>query len=76
MSVVTALLLSALVALLALAIGVALGAGLAPRLMERRQRRATAQSGITVSQMLAHIVSQSPVGIVMSVTSSVSAPPK
>ena len=65
MSVVSALLIAAVVALLALAIGVALGAGLAPRLTERRQRRATAQSGITVSQMLAHIVSQSPVGIVV-----------
>ena len=54
-----------LVALLALVIGVALGAGLAPRLMERRQRRAVEQSGITVSQMLDHIVSQSPVGIVV-----------
>ena len=65
MSVVSALLIAAVVALLALAIGAALGARLAPRLTERRQRRATAQSGITVSQMLAHIVSQSPVGIVV-----------
>jgi two-component system, OmpR family, sensor histidine kinase SenX3 len=64
-SVVSALLIAAVVALLALAIGAALGAGLAPRLTEHRQRRATAQSGITVSQMLAHIVSQSPVGIVV-----------
>ena len=65
MSVVSTLLIAAVVALLALAIGAALGAKLAPRLTERRQRRATAQSGITVSQMLAHIVSQSPVGIVV-----------
>jgi two-component system sensor histidine kinase SenX3 len=64
-SVVTALLLVALVALLTLVIGVAVGAGLGPRLMERRQRRVTAQTGITVSQMLAHIVSHSPVGIVV-----------
>ncbi len=65
MSVVTALLLTAAVALLALVIGVALGAGLAPRIVERRQRRATEESGITVSEMLAHIVSLSPVGIVV-----------
>jgi two-component system, OmpR family, sensor histidine kinase SenX3 len=37
----------------------------APRLMERQQRRSTEQSGITVSRMLEHIVSQSPVGIVV-----------
>jgi two-component system sensor histidine kinase SenX3 len=39
--------------------------GLAPRIVERRQRRAAEQSGITVSQMLAQIVSLSPVGIVV-----------
>jgi two-component system sensor histidine kinase SenX3 len=64
-SVVTALLLTAVVALLALVTGVAVGAGLAPRIVERRQRRATEESGITVSEMLAHIVSLSPVGIVV-----------
>ena len=63
MSVVSALLLSAVVGLLALAIGV--GACLAPRILERRRRRAVEQSGITVSEMLAHIVSLSPVGIVV-----------
>ena len=65
MSVVSALLLSAVVALLALVIGVGLGAGLTPRILERKQLRAREQSGITVSQMLEHIVSQSPVGIVV-----------
>ncbi len=65
MSVVSALLLTAVVALLALVIGVGVGAGLAPRIAERRQRRAAEQSGITVSEMLAHIVSLSPVGIVV-----------
>ncbi len=65
MSVVSALLLTAVVALLALVIGVGIGAGLMPRIVERRQRREAAQSGITVSQMLAHIVSLSPVGIVV-----------
>jgi two-component system sensor histidine kinase SenX3 len=64
-SVVSALLLMAVVALLALVIGVGLGVGLAPRIVQRRQRRAADQSGITVSQMLAHIVSLSPVGIVV-----------
>jgi two-component system sensor histidine kinase SenX3 len=64
-SVVTALLLTAGVALLALVIGVGVGVGLMPRFAERRQRRAVEQSGITVSEMLAHIVSLSPVGIVV-----------
>ena len=65
MSVVSALLLTAVVALLALAIGAAVGAGLVPKLAERKQRRAVEESGITVSEMLAHIVSLSPVGIVV-----------
>jgi two-component system sensor histidine kinase SenX3 len=64
-SVVSALLLVAVVALLALVIGVGLGAGVAPRILERRQRQAAEQAGLTVSQMLEHIVSQSPVGIVV-----------
>jgi two-component system sensor histidine kinase SenX3 len=63
--VVSALSLTVVVALLALVIGVGLGVGLTPRILERRQRRATEQSGITVSQMLEHIVSRSPVGIVV-----------
>ncbi|WP_264023128.1 sensor histidine kinase [Mycolicibacterium pyrenivorans] len=65
MSVVSALLLAAIVALLALTIGVAVGTGVVPRLRERRQRRSAEQSGITVSQMLEHVVAQSPVGIVV-----------
>jgi two-component system sensor histidine kinase SenX3 len=63
--VVSALLLTAGVALLALVIGVGVGVGLMPRFVERRQRRTVEQSGITVSEMLAHIVSLSPVGIVV-----------
>jgi two-component system sensor histidine kinase SenX3 len=63
--VVSALLLTAVVALLALTIGAAVGAGLVPKLAERKQRRAVEESGITVSEMLAHIVSLSPVGIVV-----------
>ena len=63
MSVISALLLVGIVALLALVIGGGLGAALTPRILEHRRRRATEQSGITVSQMLDHIVSGSPVGI-------------
>lgn len=63
MSVVSALLLTVVVALLALLAGVAVGAGLVPRITARRQDRTTAESGITVSQMLQHIVSLSPNGI-------------
>ncbi|WP_422742328.1 sensor histidine kinase [Mycobacterium sp. WMMD1722] len=56
-------LLTAAVALLALLIGVGVGVTLTPRVVERRRRRAVDQAGITVSQMLAHIVRTSPVGI-------------
>jgi len=62
---VSALVWIAVVALLALAVGTAFGVGLAPRIAERRDRRAVEQSGITVSQMLQHIVSLSPVGILV-----------
>ncbi|WP_137145791.1 cell wall metabolism sensor histidine kinase WalK [Mycolicibacterium sp. CR10] len=65
MSVVSALLIVAIVALLASSIGVAFGVWVAPRLRDRRQRRSVEQSGITVSQMLEHVVAQSPVGIVV-----------
>lgn len=63
MSVWSALLLTAVVAILALALGVAAGIVLGPRLTERRQRRSVEQDGITISQMLQHVVSLSPVGI-------------
>lgn len=64
MSVASAL-LTAVVALLTLLLGVGVGVGVAltPRLAERRRRRAAESAGITVSQMLARIVSASPVGI-------------
>ena len=65
MSVGSALLLTAVVALLTLGLGVAIGAALLPRIAERRQRRAVEHDGITISQMLAHIVSLAPVGIVV-----------
>jgi len=64
-SVVSALLLVGVAALLALVIGGGLGAALTPRILENRRRRAAEQSGITVSQMLEHIVSRAPVGIVV-----------
>jgi two-component system sensor histidine kinase SenX3 len=64
-SVVSALLLTAVVALLALAVGTAVGVALLPRISDRRQRRAVEQDGITISQMLARIVSLAPVGIVV-----------
>ncbi|MGD9618891.1 MAG: sensor histidine kinase [Mycolicibacterium sp.] len=65
MSVVSALLFAVIVALLALSVGVVVGALVAPRLHERRNRRSAPPAGITVSQMLEHVVAQSPVGIVV-----------
>ncbi|CAA0109769.1 Signal-transduction histidine kinase senX3 [Mycolicibacterium vanbaalenii] len=65
MSVVSALLLAAIVALLALSIGVAFGMGVVARRRERRQRRIAEQAGITVLQMLEHVVAQAPVGLVV-----------
>ncbi|KUI30466.1 cell wall metabolism sensor histidine kinase WalK [Mycobacterium sp. GA-2829] len=62
MSVASAL-LTAVVALLTLLLGVGIGVALTPRVVERRRRRAAESAGITVSQMLASIVSASPVGI-------------
>lgn len=57
--------MTAVVALLTLLVGVGVGVALTPRVVERRRRRAAETAGITVSQMLAHIVSASPVGIVV-----------
>ncbi|GAB3235362.1 sensor histidine kinase [Mycolicibacterium hippocampi] len=65
MSVVSALLLAAIVALLALSIGVVIGMGVVTRRRERRQRRIAEQAGITVLQMLEHVVAQAPVGLVV-----------
>lgn len=65
MSVVSALLLGAVIALLALAAGTVLGLMLSPRLAARRQRRVAEADGITISQMLQHIVALAPVGIVV-----------
>lgn len=66
MSVGYALLLTAVVALLALALGAALSmVVLMPRFRDRRERRAMEQTGLTISQMLHHVVALAPVGIVV-----------
>ncbi|KWX23709.1 histidine kinase [Mycolicibacterium wolinskyi] len=65
MSLVSALLLTAVVALLALIVGAGVGAAVAPRIIARRQRRAADEAGMTVSQMLQLVVSLSPTGIVV-----------
>lgn len=57
--------LATVAALVALAVGLAVGAGLTPRILERRQRRAITEAGITVSQMLQHVVSLAPIGMVV-----------
>jgi two-component system, OmpR family, sensor histidine kinase SenX3 len=62
---VSALIVAGIVAILALAVGFAVGVGVTPRILERRRRAVAEQSGITVSQMLQHIVSLAPVGIVV-----------
>lgn len=61
----SALVLAGIVALVAVSVGIGVGVWLSRHLEARRQRAAAEQAGITVSQMLAHIVSLSPVGIVV-----------
>lgn len=61
----SALLLTVVVAALALALGLGIGAGLIPRIRAGRDLQAADEAGLTVSQMLQHIVSLSPVGIVV-----------
>lgn len=58
-------LLATVAALVALAVGLVVGARLAPRVVERKERRAMTEAGITVSQMLQHVVSLAPIGIVV-----------
>ena len=65
MSVVSALLLTAVVAILALALGALRRPVPSRRFAERRRRRSVEQDGLTISQMLAQAVSLSPVGIVV-----------
>jgi two-component system sensor histidine kinase SenX3 len=64
-SVVSLALLATVAALVTLAIGLVIGARLAPRVVERKERRAITEAGITVSQMLQHVVSLAPIGMVV-----------
>ncbi len=57
--------LATVAALVALACGLGIGAALTPRILERKQRRAITEAGITVSQMLQHVVSLAPIGMVV-----------
>jgi len=52
-------------ALVALALGLGIGAAFTPRIFAHRQRRAISQAGITVSEMLQHVVSLAPIGVVV-----------
>ncbi|WP_197378316.1 sensor histidine kinase [Mycolicibacterium mengxianglii] len=65
MSLLSAVVVAGVCALVALAVGFAVGAEVAPRIAQRRKRAAVRASGITVSQMLERIVSLAPVGIVV-----------
>lgn len=66
MSVGSALLLAAALALLALGIGIAVGMAAMRRISARRVERDIEEGGgITVSQMLSHIAAMSPMGIVV-----------
>ena len=58
-------LLVTVAALVTLALGLVIGARLAPRVVERKERRAITEAGITVSQMLQHVVSLAPIGMVV-----------
>ncbi|RFD26316.1 two-component sensor histidine kinase [Mycobacterium uberis] len=62
MAVFSALLLAGVLSGLVLAVGIAAGTRLSPRVAERRQRVVTDWAGITVSQMLQHIVALMPLG--------------
>jgi two-component system sensor histidine kinase SenX3 len=62
-TVVSVALLTTVAALLALGLGVAIGAGLMPRIHERKRRIMAERAGLTVSQMLQHIVALAPTGV-------------
>lgn len=55
----------AVAALIALAVGFVIGVVLTPRFLARQRRRAITETGITVSQMLQHVVSLAPIGMVV-----------
>ncbi|KAA0110744.1 cell wall metabolism sensor histidine kinase WalK [Mycolicibacterium sp. P1-5] len=65
MSVGSVAILATAAALVALVIGLGIGVVLTPRILERKQRRAITEAGITVSQMLQHVVSLAPIGMVV-----------
>ena len=58
-------LLATVAALVTLALGLVIGARFAPRVVERKERRAITEAGITVSQMLQHVVSLAPIGMIV-----------
>jgi len=62
-TVVSVALLTTVAVLLALGLGVAVGAALMPRIAERKRRIAAERAGLTVSQMLQHIVALAPTGV-------------
>ena len=61
----SAWIIAGIVALLALAVGIAVGVLMSPQLAERRRRNAAERTGVTVSEMLQHVVESSPLGIVV-----------
>lgn len=63
MTVASAVLVSAVAALVALVLGLTVGAGVMPRIAERNRRIAAEQAGLTVSQMLQRIVALAPIGM-------------
>jgi two-component system, OmpR family, sensor histidine kinase SenX3 len=64
-TVVSAVIVAGIVALLALGAGALAGAWFAPQIVERRQRSAAERVGITVSQMLEHVIKSAPLGVVV-----------
>jgi two-component system sensor histidine kinase SenX3 len=64
-SVVSVAVVAAVAALVALALGLVMGVVLSPRVQERKERRVIAESGITVAQMLHHMVTLAPIGMVV-----------
>lgn len=62
-SVLSAVIVAGVCALVSLVVGITIGIVLMPRVVERRRRAAVLASGITVSQMLQRIVSLAPVGV-------------
>jgi two-component system, OmpR family, sensor histidine kinase SenX3 len=64
-TVISAVIVAAVSALLGLAAGLAVGGLLRPRFEERERRKAARDAGLTVSQMLQRIVALAPTGMVV-----------